>query len=569
MVSPNLQKTSYKELTITENTKKLFQIIFKVQKKEDKKEVDDDTPKIKVSEVISKMAFFYEKIRNTVDYEEEYLIRKNAIERILKRQILIEGILKTASSEDIAEILLTELIRAGYLPNNKIPETQIPKVGVIIEKYIKLRNYSFQVLEKKKFNTNIIGEKTIKLIQDKNELSSWIIAMAATELEEFISDDKIKEVVISNMYDILSSNIKLPSNLEKYKNELNIQIYIGIYRNYLKFDQEMLSYISFKYFNSVWSKNPSEEDIEKIALNIVDIYKAINNQLNHEVNKQLNKIIKRYTVYFSIFVDVIKKNPVNVYESIRQNPDSLPKKIKDICAKKYKVIKSKLWRAAVRSIIYIFITKSIFVVILEIPAIKWLGEEVNMMSLIINIGFPILFLFLVTIFTGTPKSNNTQKIINGINEIIFKEHERTEAITLRKTVKRSKKRSFVFGFVYALMFIVSFGFVVWILDKMAFSWVSIIIFLFFLTLISFFSIRIRKGVRDLMVVEEKENILNIFIVIFYMPILTVGKWLSENFSRVNVFVFIMDFIIEAPFKVFVEITEQWTKYVQERKDEME
>ena len=180
MVSPNLQKTSYKELTITENTKKLFQIIFKVQKKEDKKEVDDDTPKIKVSEVISKMAFFYEKIRNTVDYEEEYLIRKNAIERILKRQILIEGILKTASSEDIAEILLTELIRAGYLPNNKIPETQIPKVGVIIEKYIKLRNYSFQVLEKKKFNTNIIGEKTIKLIQDKNELSSWIIAMAAT-----------------------------------------------------------------------------------------------------------------------------------------------------------------------------------------------------------------------------------------------------------------------------------------------------------------------------------------------------------------------------------------------------
>ena len=371
------------------------------------------------------------------------------------------------------------------------------------------------------------------------------------------------------MYDILSSNIKLPSNLEKYKNELNIQIYIGIYRNYLKFDQEMLSYISFKYFNSVWSKNPSEEDIEKIALNIVDIYKAINNQLNHEVNKQLNKIIKRYTVYFSIFVDVIKKNPVNVYESIRQNPDSLPKKIKDICAKKYKVIKSKLWRAAVRSIIYIFITKSIFVVILEIPAIKWLGEEVNMMSLIINIGFPILFLFLVTIFTGTPKSNNTQKIINGINEIIFKEHERTEAITLRKTVKRSKKRSFVFGFVYALMFIVSFGFVVWILDKMAFSWVSIIIFLFFLTLISFFSIRIRKGVRDLMVVEEKENILNIFIVIFYMPILTVGKWLSENFSRVNVFVFIMDFIIEAPFKVFVEITEQWTKYVQERKDEME
>jgi hypothetical protein len=37
---------------------------------------------------------------------------------------------------------------------------------------------------------------------------------------------------------------------------------------------------------------------------------------------------------------------------------------------------------------------------------------------------------------------------------------------------------------------------------------------------------------------------------------------------VNVFVFILDFIIEAPFKIFVEITEEWTKYVKERKDDI-
>jgi hypothetical protein len=47
-----------------------------------------------------------------------------------------------------------------------------------------------------------------------------------------------------------------------------------------------------------------------------------------------------------------------------------------------------------------------------------------------------------------------------------------------------------------------------------------------------------------------------------------GKWLSENFSRVNVFVFVLDFIIEAPFKIFVEIAEEWTKYVRERKEEI-
>ena len=53
-----------------------------------------------------------------------------------------------------------------------------------------------------------------------------------------------------------------------------------------------------------------------------------------------------------------------------------------------------------------------------------------------------------------------------------------------------------------------------------------------------------------------------------MPIVATGKWLSEKFSRINVFVFFLDFIIEAPFKIFVEIAEEWTKYVKERKDEL-
>ena len=54
-----------------------------------------------------------------------------------------------------------------------------------------------------------------------------------------------------------------------------------------------------------------------------------------------------------------------------------------------------------------------------------------------------------------------------------------------------------------------------------------------------------------------------------MPIILVGRWLSDNFSKINVFIFIFDFIIEAPFKVLVEIGEDWTKYVRERRDNMD
>ena len=87
--------------------------------------------------------------------------------------------------------------------------------------------------------------------------------------------------------------------------------------------------------------------------------------------------------------------------------------------------------------------------------------------------------------------------------------------------------------------------------------------------VSFFSIRIRQNVRQLVVVEDKENLLNFILDFFFVPIAAVGKWLSAKFSKINVFMFLMDFVIEAPFKVLVEIAEQWTRYVRERKEDIE
>ena len=74
MVSPYLNKkiNSDEAMTMTAQTKRLFQAIYKTQSEEEKE--DDDKPKIVVSEVISKMSFYYEKIRNSVDYKEEYLL---------------------------------------------------------------------------------------------------------------------------------------------------------------------------------------------------------------------------------------------------------------------------------------------------------------------------------------------------------------------------------------------------------------------------------------------------------------------------------------------------------------
>lgn len=551
MVNPTLSKIADKALTANNNTKRLFQIVFRDQNKNEAK--DDDSPKIKVSELISKMAFYYEKIRNTVDYKEEHLLRKNAIERILKRLIVIEGSITVKNSRNIALHLLTELIRAAYLPNNSIKEEMIDVIAATLEKYLKLRRDAHMVL------------KDVS-IKERGEMVNWILAIAACDIEEQLGRSKADLAVIDYMYEILTKHIEFPDGMENEKNR-NIQIYLAIYRKYLKFDKDMLTYILFKYYNADWL-NPKDEDIAKIGEKILLLKAAIERQLEHPMAHQISVIAGRYTVFFTVLLDVIRENPVGIYEDFKRDPKAFPRQIKNKAAKRYAEARSKLWRAGVRSIIYIFITKSLFAIMLEVPATRWFGEVINNVSLTINICFPAVLLFLIILFTQLPSDKNSLKIVEGVNEIVFEGKERKEPFKLRRQKKRGAALNTVFGIIYSITFFLSFGAVIWTLVQINFTFVSITIFLFFLAFVSFFSIRIRRLAKEYVVLEPSDNLLSLFVDFFYIPIVRAGKWLSEKFSRINVFVFILDFIIEAPFKVFVEIAEEWTRYVKERKEDI-
>ena len=548
-LNPTISRKEEVIFTPNENTKKLFQVIY--QEKNKTEEENDDTPKIKVSELISRLAFYYEKIRNSVDYKEEYLLRKNSILRVLKRQVIIEGSLKETKAEEISKNLLLELIRAGYLPNNKLPETKIHELAVVIEKYLKLRALALP---------NLAEEK------EKNEIGKWILAMAASEIEERLNLDPVSQTVASNMYDLLAANIVLPDNLP-YQEDREIQIYISIHQIFMKFDTDMLEFLLLKYYNANWAK-AGEGEIKYLANHLEAMKAMIDKQKNHPLAAQLNKIIKRYAVYFTILNDVASDDPAGVYESFKNDPKAFPRLVKKFAQKRYQEAKAKLRRAAVRSIIYIFLTKMILAFILEVPFTLWLGEVLNYNSLAINITFPPLLLFLIVLFTRTPSDANSLKIVQGVEEIVFKEKERKEPIILRQPVKRKRGISATFAVIYAITFFITFGLVIYFLDKIQFNFVSIIIFLFFLTLVSFFSLRIRKVAGEMYIVESRENIFSFIIDFFYVPVIEVGRWLNEKFSRLNFFVFILDFIIEAPFKIFVEIAEEWTKYVKERKEEI-
>ena len=109
---------------------------------------------------------------------------ETSVERILKRLIVIEGAGKVAKSEEVSIQLMQELIRGGYLPNNKVPEKKIDEINTILTKHIKLRNEIWpnfdlgtqvkKIIEKKQREMGKNLEDQKRLLIKKNKLKSSI-----------------------------------------------------------------------------------------------------------------------------------------------------------------------------------------------------------------------------------------------------------------------------------------------------------------------------------------------------------------------------------------------------------
>src|SRR3990167_950156 len=81
--------------------------------------------------VIETLARVYEKARNALEYRADHLVRRAAIERILKRRIILDKNQKSVTSH-----LLTELKWARYLAFTEVDQGLFSNLEKILEKYI-------------------------------------------------------------------------------------------------------------------------------------------------------------------------------------------------------------------------------------------------------------------------------------------------------------------------------------------------------------------------------------------------------------------------------------------------
>ena len=508
-------------------------------------ELFSDKAKITVDQVVSHLAYIYEKLRNVIDFKEEKLLRKNALERVLKRRLGMGG-----TAENISLSLIKELIRAGYIENNSVPEMKIGEIRAIIDKYVRL--------------ANLVYKKESKLQQ--KEIFQWFFGMAAVEIDRLLVYQGTDDSLMAAMEEVVKKSVVL-ERIKMSEEDRSLQFFLAIRRTFVRSDEAMINYDLWMRSFPEW-KEPTDELLEEFAGHIDEIYNRFEAEKNHPLAEKLKAVMKRYSVLFQILEDVIRDDPGSAAQVMR-DPEAFEEKVRAACDERYSSTKKKLRRSAVRAILYIFITKMLLGIILEFPIDMYILRHTNITPIIINSLFHPIFMFIVILWIRAPGDNNTDRIVNGLRMIVYEGGNTKSPNRIRADARRGRLSLALFSVFYLALYFLSFGSIIYALDRwLDFSFVSIIIFLFFLSTITFFAIRLRQNAAELLIIKKRQGVTGFIVDIFAIPLVRVGYWFSKKLPKINVFIFIFDVILEAPFKAFIEIFEDWIGFLKEKKEEV-
>lgn len=506
-------------------------------------------PTVVVSEVLGSLARVYERIRTVVEYKGEHVLRRSAIERILKRLVWEHESLRSNINEvKVAETLVKELIWARYLANNSVPKEKIEEISEVLTKYL----YFLR-------NLDNIPEGA-----SPSRVRNWIWGIASSEIEETL-DPSYRQLYVKLMYDWFVGHFKwIDEELDEHQKE--IQIYLAIHRAYTKSDEAIMRYYLLLAEVPDWQR-ASRGDINKFILNFPKIYSEIENHLNYKSRLVLYRRIQRHSGAFEIFREIAKREKMDL-RKLLLNHKKFEETVRSVCEEKYKQIGKKINTGIIRSIVYIFITKVFFAMLIEIPYEIFVYDQVRYFPLAINVIFPPIMMWVIGMSIRIPGAKNTESIIGRLHTAVYKSKAgATQGFTVASSARSSTLNN-IFGVVYLILFALVFGGISYILTLLNFSLFGILIFFVFLSLVILFAFRLRFNSTQLKVDPAEETFFGHLTSYLSLPFLNIGIYLSGALSSLNFFTIILDFIIEAPLKSMLEIFEEWTSFLREKKEEV-
>jgi hypothetical protein len=495
-----------------------------------------------VSRAVSALAVLYEKARNAVEFRADHLVRRAAIERILKRRFLING-----GPAAIAESLITELLWARYIDSALITDPKTTAIQAVINRYARVK-HAMESSNHPRFLT-----------------WDFLAGLASSEIEEILISGRKRNALTNFFYQAIRPDITLPGMDEQY---VNLLTYIAVERAYSQSDDAILSYHVLCIMLPDWFSRDDAVVMEKQWSSFLDVTGMMHKAMRDSNSDALFRYVRKNAPPFLLLQDFLFETGSHAREII-EDKSAFEQKLAEIAAARYHAIGNKVKRAIVRSFIYIFFTKMLFALALEAPYDLLVAKKIAYFPLGVNTLFPPILLIFVAGLFSVPGSDNTRRLIDRLFVIIYQfDHLKSDQDSFVAVPRvRRPLLATVFSLFYLATYGITFGIIHWVLTRLHFSIASQIIFVFFVALITFFAYRIRLSAKEYEMVEH-QGIFEPLFDFFFLPVLRAGHVLSQGIAKINIFIFLFDFILEAPLKVIFDVAEEWIRFIRIKKEEI-
>jgi hypothetical protein len=494
---------------------------------------------INVNRFVSELATWYEKFRNAMDYRDEEVVRRAAIERILKRRLLFGG-----TGAKIASPLMRELLWARYFPDASISDEEIKKVGDVIDLYLEFRKLLLA-------HQQDIGVS----------IDTLTYQLLSSHLEVMLNKSKDVELISNFIFHLLKDRITIKDDSQETR---DIQVFIAVRRAFAKDD---VSFLKFHLFEQYFGKI-TRENVHAVAASFVKDHKTFEKQIKYPLKDRISSYIKKQLPPFLIFAEVLRKERGGI-RALINNAAEFQRAVFETAQARYKTISSKVRTAIVRSVIFILLSKFVFAFSVEATYDNIVLGHIEWKSLVINIIAPPLLMIIASLFIRTPDVKNTKRIYDRIMSILFAdkpELDRQLVLGL-KPEKKHPVLEAIFTLLWWGSFVLIFYYMSRTLTDLRFSPASQGVFIFFIAIISFLTYRINQTAYSY-TVTVRQNFLSPVWDFFFMPIIRVGRRFTEGLSHINIFIYIFDYLIETPFKEIFGFLEKWFYFLQTKREEM-
>ena len=475
----------------------------------------------------------YEQLRNAAEYSGEgRIILQRAIRRFYKRLLFVTR----REPKSVGQELIIELVLSGYLQENQYGSDTVKAISNLaveyMDIYIRLRDAHVP----------------------SNLAHNWVLSVLSVRTEDLLKPYAYNLALVTFSYEHFLEQLprkRFVGNDKESHEDYDIALYIAIHQALLKSSIDVVRTDLLRLFC------PDTSDIVAYAQWNERIDRLYASQLTH----RLKRIVSKNGAPFRILKGMIDDTP--------NLPDILPYQeqfMNDFgnqIAKEYAKTDRRLNRGLVKSIFFIFITKTIIGLGVEVPFDLIVYGMVIWVPLLINLLFPPLYMASIRLGITMPSSADARATLHYIEDMLY--GDEPPKLNLGE---RTKPYSFLAKTFSALLFLVPLGITTYILYRLGFNPLQMLIFFVFFSTASFLGFRLSSMARELKMSRPRTSFFSFILDLFYLPFIQVGQWLAGKYARVNIVGDFLDIAIELPLKTVLHTIRQWIRFLNEKYEEL-